>query len=77
MPAAGSMVAVPTCTSICSLSSAFFTTDAPLANFLPNSLLASLSLTPNKSKPLIVVTVFFLLRVLRSKTTCTKGKQVG
>lgn len=46
--------------------------DAPLANFLPNSLDASLSLTPKRSRPEMVVTHFFLLRVLRSSTTCTQ-----
>ena len=54
--------------SICSFSLGFLVTDAPHANFLPNTLAASPSLTPNASSPVMVVTCFRLLRVYVSIT---------
>jgi len=58
------------CTSICSLLDASLTTDAPQANFLPNFLAASASLTPNNSRPSTDVTHLRLFRVARSTTIC-------
>eukprot|EP00882_Tetradesmus_deserticola_P019732 GHRQ01021264.1.p2 GENE.GHRQ01021264.1~~GHRQ01021264.1.p2 ORF type:complete len:129 (-),score=1.47 GHRQ01021264.1:539-925(-) len=58
------------CMSICSVPVAFFTTEAPHANFLPKSFAASESFTLKPSRPVTVVTHFFLLRVWLSSTTC-------
>lgn len=51
-----------TCISICSEPVGVFVTEAPHANFLPNSLAASESFIPNRSNPATVVVFFVLFR---------------
>lgn len=55
--------------SISSPPVAVLVTLAPLANFFPNTLAASPSLTPKCSSPATVVTHFFLLRTARVMST--------
>jgi len=55
--------------SICSVPVGDLVTEHPQANFFPNAFDASDSLTPNRSRPVTVVIIFFLFRVFVSMMT--------